>query len=479
MRRSSDILALSWGLVTAALTLTPWAWLSVLPLAVWLHHAAQADTARRMGVAAFAYTGLHLWWIAVLAAKIFGVPPLGGLALILYAIQGLFFAALGWLVLRFFHTPRARLWALAGGWVILEWLRTLGTLAFPWPTLGYVWLDTPVAQVAALGGLLLLSWLAVTTAVALADALITRRPWPLLTLLGLLGLSTAYGLTRLPAQGEPARAFLTRTEVDGFDRFSGGLLPELLSASQDRPAGEVLIWSETALDVNAGDQVLFPGSGISGAHLREEDFGRNLAVAIDSDGQILVQNDKGRPVPFGEAFPLQDVLGPLYTTLGGLTGFDLSTSIRPAQQMIPLVLEGIRYGVYICYDSVFSWPARQLTRQGAEVLVNVSNDSWYAAAGVQQHFNMGRVRAIENRRWVLRSVQRGWAGSVNDLGQPVQVLKEGTGGFSAEYQRLTGQTIYTRLGDAPVLLLALALILGAQRLNLNSDLSFQVKEVES
>ncbi|MDO4263340.1 MAG: apolipoprotein N-acyltransferase [Deinococcus sp.] len=460
MRLPPQFRALAAGLLTGLATLTPAAWLAVFPLAAWLALAAQQDTGRRMGWGAFGYTAAHLWWVTVLAAQVFGFAPAGVLALALYAAEGLFFAGLGWLVLRLFHTPGQRLWALAGGWVLLEYLRTLGTLAFPWPTLGMVWLETPVIQTADLGGILLLSWLTTLLAAALADWRTDRRPLGLG--LGLLALATGYGLTRTPAAGPAASAYLTRTDVDSFDRLKGGqLLPSLLEASAGRAPGEPVIWSETALLRDLNDPALFPGPGISGAGLAAG--GVNTVVALDAAGRVVGENHKGRPVPFGETFPFQLLLRPLYTVLGALTGFDLTTSVQPARQMVPLDLAGVRYGAYVCYDSVFSWPARQLTRQGAEVLVNVSNDSWYAAAGVRQHFDLGRVRAIENRRWVLRAVQRGWAGSVDDLGRPRQVLKEGQGGVSAEYRRLSGQTVYSRVGDLPALALAGALLLLAWR----------------
>ncbi|WP_261663820.1 apolipoprotein N-acyltransferase [Deinococcus sp. Marseille-Q6407] len=449
--------ALAAGLLTGLATLTPVPWLSLLPLAAWLGLAAQRDTARRMGWGAFGYVGAHLWWVTVLAAQIFGFPPAGALALILYATEALFFAALGWAVSRLFSSPRRRLWALAGGWVGLEYLRSLGTLAFPWPTLGYIWLDTPVIQTADLGGVLLASWLGVALAAALADWFSGHQRRPLVLSLGLLALAAGYGLTRTPGEGPVARAFLTRTTVNGFERLDQGrLLPSLLEASRSRAPGEPVIWSETALARDLGDLALFPGPGISGAG--RASGSENSVLAIDASGQVVGENHKGRPLPFGETFPFQTVLRPLYTQLSLLTGFDLLDSLQPATRMVPLDLGGIRYGAYICYDSVFGWPARQLARQGAEVLVNVSNDSWFAAAGVRQHFEMGRVRAIENRRWVLRAVQRGWAGSVDDLGRPRQVVQDGQQGFSVQYRRLHGQTVYQRAGDLPALLLAAALV---------------------
>jgi len=142
----------------------------------------------------------------------------------------------------------ARVWGLAGGWVLLEWLRFLGPLAFPWPTLGYTLLPTPAIQIADLGGVLLGSVLVVASAAALVSLRWdSPRPYVALTLTWLA--VVLYGVTRSPGQG-PAGSFLVlRTTID---QFSGEDPDELFQASQrltrrDRQPGEVPVWSESAL----------------------------------------------------------------------------------------------------------------------------------------------------------------------------------------------------------------------------------------
>ena len=71
--------------------------------------------------------------------------------------------------------------------------------------------------------------------------------------------------------------------------------------------------------------------------------------------------------------------------------------------------------------------------------MNVSNDGWYSGWGVWQHFDMGRVRAIETRRYVLRSVNKGVAAVIDDLGQPVQTLTAGEGVLHAEFPLLSAR----------------------------------------
>ena len=150
----------------------------------------------------------------------------------------------------------------------------------------------------------------------------------------------------------------------------------------------------------------------------------------------------------------------LYRPIERLLGFRLD-AYETARRVTPLPLGGALYGAYVCYDSVFPGIARALVARGAQVLVNPSNDGWYQGWGVAQHFWMGRVRAIETRRWLVRSVNRGVAGAVDDLGRPVQTVSEGPGlkVLDVRPRLLNAQTWYVRLGDLPALLMA-ALLLG-------------------
>ncbi|WP_245576192.1 apolipoprotein N-acyltransferase [Deinococcus murrayi] len=462
LRLPPPLLAALLGVLLAAAGLPlEWSFLAYIPLAVLLLYAAQAPSARALAGRVFwagaAYSAVHLWWLTAFLGKLFGFAPLGALALALFALEGAFLAVMAWLAARLTHSPEARVWALAGGWVVLEWLRFLGPLAFPWPTLGYTLLPTPAIQVADLGGVLLGSVLVAATAAALVSFWWGRRG-PLVLLSAAWLAALAYGVTRVPGQGPAQPLLVLRTDVDLFDRR----VPEdalyqasvRLTAQARRPA-EVAIWSESAVrDPSLLPTV--PANGLYGV----SSYGvprRNTVLAWDG-AAVTAQTDKARPVPFGEYFPLYDTWPGLYRLIEAGVGFALGPNLPPAERVTPLTLNGVRYGAYVCYDSVFPWVSRQLARQGAELLVNVSNDGWYDGWGVQQHFLMGRVRAIETRRWVVRSVNRGIAGAVDDLGRPRQTLAQGEGAVHVQPRRLTGETPYVRFGDLPALLLAALLV---------------------
>ncbi len=81
-----------------------------------------------------------------------------------------------------------------------------------------------------------------------------------------------------------------------------------------------------------------------------------------------------------------------------------------------------RYGVFICYESVFPQEVRQFAERGAEVFVNISNDGWFGNSGAPwQGLNMARMRAVENHRWLLRCTNNGITAAIDPLGRVVAV----------------------------------------------------------
>lgn len=439
----------------------PWSALTPLPLA-WLFASVlrPGRIGLRLWAAMTVYFSIQLWWlVAFMHDRLVGSAPAPLLwplaALLLFPLmllEGGFFGLLGYAVSKL--PQRRQPWALACGWVALDYLRGLGPLAFPWAEVGYTLLPTPLAQVADLGGVPLLELLVVGLAAALANVALRRDAKALqFTLLAWL-LALSYGLSCPPAAAPDHTALLLRTDYDSFSKAAGdvgALWAAQQRLSAQRLPGELVIWSETSLFYpqflpTLPDGIYGLGQG-----------GQNTAVGVQG-GQITGRYVKAHPVPFGEYFPLAD--GPLrglYEAIFQALGLSFEQEY-PATQLDVLPLRGALYGVYICYDSIFPGVARQLALEGAQVLVNVSNDGWYAGWGGAQHFAMGRLRAIETRRWVLRSVNKGVAGAVNERGEVLSALGQGEGALHVSYAALSGQTLYTRYGDWAGVLALLSLL---------------------
>ena len=134
----------------------------------------------------------------------------------------------------------------------------------------------------------------------------------------------------------------------------------------------------------------------------------NSAITLDSQGQFVSRYSKIFRVPFGEFVPW-----PFSLFIDKIT-LDAGDFLA-GEEVVVSRLDGHSVGTFICYESVFARGVRRFTAGGAEVLVNISNDSWYGrTAARHQHLLIARMRAIENGRWLLRATNDGIT-SVIDL----------------------------------------------------------------
>jgi len=138
----------------------------------------------------------------------------------------------------------------------------------------------------------------------------------------------------------------------------------------------------------------------------------NRASFVTPDGNFAGHYDKMHLVPFGEYVPYKEIFFFAKSLLSEVGLFE------PGTQRTVFKTGGHIYGVFICYESIFGDEIRHLTQQGADVLINISNDGWYGnTSAAWQHLNMVRMRAIENHRWILRATNTGVTASINPFGR--------------------------------------------------------------
>jgi apolipoprotein N-acyltransferase len=187
---------------------------------------------------------------------------------------------------------------------------------------------------------------------------------------------------------------------------------------------------------------------VGGPRLASDREARNAAYLIGTDGDIRATYDKRRLVPFAEYNPLPGLTdppeGPVYTP-GGIA------------EAMP-VGAATRLGTVICYEILFPNLIRDLVGRGADVLVNLSNDSWLDAAGgaaSRQHFSMTIFRAIESRRFLVRAAGSGASGFVSPYGVVYGLLAAGTAGATVgRVEPRTERTVYVRWGEAWIVVVA-------------------------
>jgi apolipoprotein N-acyltransferase len=200
----------------------------------------------------------------------------------------------------------------------------------------------------------------------------------------------------------------------------------------------------------------------------------NSALVVSTDGARVGRYDKIHLVPFGEYIPYKELLFFAHKLTGRVSEFTRGSERKVFR------LNSHRYGVFICYESVFADEVRQFAQLGAEVLVNVSDDGWYGDTSAPwQHLNMARMRAIENRRWILRDTNTGVTAGIDPYGRVRQSIpRHQADALPAGYGFRDDVTFYTAHGDVfgwCCAILSLGVVGGALLASLRREVQNQVR----
>ncbi|MFA6433255.1 MAG: apolipoprotein N-acyltransferase [Elusimicrobiales bacterium] len=187
---------------------------------------------------------------------------------------------------------------------------------------------------------------------------------------------------------------------------------------------------------------------------------RNIAFLTGPDRELLGLTEKRRLFPFGEYIPLGGSFPALYRL------FPRSDDISPGGSSQLLSFAGVRAGVVICYEDLYTEASREFAKKGANVLFNITNEARFGfEVSPEQHLNFSALRAIENRKFLVRAVNTGISAVIDPAGRITDRLavKE-RGAVTAGIQLMDRRTFYCAHGDLLCLfgiLLVLALVLFA------------------
>src|SRR6185369_4034954 len=146
-----------------------------------------------------------------------------------------------------------------------------------------------------------------------------------------------------------------------------------------------------------------------------DDGGFNSALLINEEGRLISQYDKIRLLPFGEYVPLPQWL-PGASLIRGLVG-----DFTPGTRYTVMPVGPVRAGVFICIESAYPSIARQMSHDGAGLLINISNDGYLGPTAVmKQHLSNAVFRAVENGREVLRVTNSGITADIKADGSVLQ-----------------------------------------------------------
>ena len=501
--------------------LPPWrgaiAWIAVVPL-LWGILAPPIEPRRHLlgrsvlgaYVCGVAWYLSNSYWIYATMHTYGGIGPIAsfGILLLYSLVLGLYFGVFGLLVAlahRAFKGILIPLLLAPPFWVALEFAASRITRV-PWDQLGYSQVDNLLlGRLAPVTGVYGISFVLMVGNSMFAAALLacpaTRR---LRLALGALlfsgGLQLGSFVTLPPAPAE-ATAVLLQQNLDvtqsndwfgpEWDKhtaefialsfksctpyFAGMPEPNPVLMSPDCPATpakpDLVAWPEspspfreadphfhalmTDLTRQTGSPAVVGNIGVWQHDNTMEIF--NSAEFVAPDGHFLGRYDKIHLVPFGEYVPYKGLIAFAGTLTQGVGSFSRG-GVRKV-----FTTEGHTFGAFICYEAVFADEIRHFAKNGAQVFVNISDDGWYGDTSAPwQHFNMARMRAIENRRWIVRATNSGVTAAVDPLGRVTQSApRHVLTSLAVRYGYRSDVTFYSRYGDVFAILCAIIAIVAA------------------
>jgi len=409
-----------------------------------------------------------------------------GVLLLIAVVWGASIGLFAWAVQRL--SLRSFTLALAGTpflWISTEVLRTyLPEISFPWGLLGYAPAENPaLLQLTTITGVYGLSFLAAAFNALLLwsdcrPAAETRRRLSilgaaLLVLLLVMGIgprfvpkAEAHHLARVVQPNFPENMQYIGDWYPDHQADMADLERLSLRPSPDGLQPDLLIWPEAPAPFSFQDPHFVPflsrlsaefrrpiivgiidwkpGTQLINGAQRNILVPYNSAAMVNELGQRTFSYDKMHLVPFGEyePFPLiHQVVTSVSEEVGGFH--------KGKERAVGRFSNGDTFSVFICYEAIYPGEVRAFADRGAELLVNISNDGWFGTSeAAEQHLRMARVRAVENRRWLVRDTNSGITASIDPYGNVTRVLgRDVRGSTDLLYDFRTDRTFYTRCND--------------------------------
>ncbi|MEP6993011.1 MAG: apolipoprotein N-acyltransferase [Acidobacteriota bacterium] len=455
-----------------ALAFPPVEWLVLLPLALvpWLVALSREESPARALFSGFLF-GVAFWcgsipWIFYVVTHYGGQSPALGVAslVILAAILSQWPALVALAAVACGPPGSARRLAVFPLlWMASEHGRAFVYGGFPWNLTGHALYRHPIwMQSASIWGVFGLSALTAAISSCLAAAIAARRLKPLLWAALLALAAGAWGAGRIARSPEVGREIPIaliqpnateemRASPQGARQTYQGAITQIWHASEDSP--ELILVPESALPAEWERSFTMRqdlatlargGSSILFGDVQEDPDGRyyNAARLLTPGGIAGPPYRKVHLVPFGEYVPLPRLfffVRQVSQKIGEFT---------PAPEPVLIRSGPFAIGVGICYEIIYPSLARKEVADGANLLVTISNDSWYGRGGAQQqHFAGAVLRSVENSRFLLRAAITGISGIVDSRGRiraesPADVKATVTGTVRLE----SGATVWTRFG---------------------------------
>ena len=397
------------------------------------------------------------------------------------AAMGLYYGFIPLLARRYKAHPTAYALMFAAAWALMEWVRGHALTGFPWNLIGYTWhYFLPVMQTSAAVGIYGLTLLTLLLAMM---PVLPKKLAPVLLILFLL--VTGAGATRLYLHP-------TQNTADVTVRVVQANIPQLMkmnpqqnrenlqkyldltaSPTETKKPPTFVVWPEVSVNADlrqypdvahliaaslpSGSVGLIGNMGMTeGA---DETHYYNSVTTLNKQRGVLSVYSKHHLVPFGEYIPFRNLLN----LTPAASGIAVIGDFTPGAGISPMHIGTLpKPSPLICYEGIF--PGEVARRDDRpDWLVNATNDAWYGrTSGPHQHFEIVRMRAIEEGLPLVRAANTGISAVIDPLGRITALKKLGeTGVLDAPLPAALPPTIYSKVGDTLFfLMLALLTILG-------------------
>lgn len=450
--------------------------LALAPLLIAVVRARSGWQAFFLGWTAFTTAWLIMVpWVVRVMSHYGGLPYFVGVLLLvaMSLVLGLYGGAFAAIVKRLRLEERFLPWLLIPlAWAAIEYARTFLLTGFPWNLAAAAIVDyTPMIQIDRAIGPYFTGALVLLPSVAIAW-LVTQRTAPIarVMVVGALGIlllvwwGTGLVASKLivrPRGGEAVQAAMLQPNISQEMRWDEdnvlAIYRKMIGMTVDatKHGAKVVIWPESTVPLSYTETAFYRSSieELSREHGVDIILG---SVATDpahpnriwnsaflvSSGNTIGHYDKIRLVPFGEYVPLRRMLFFAEKLVHAVGEFEFGTNDYP--------LGGKhKYGPAICYEIVYPQIARSQIRNGADVLVTITNDAWYdGTAAPAQHLWQARLRAVEGNRYLLRAATTGISAFVDPTGRLLESIPMGRDGIIyATFEPRTETTPYVRFGD--------------------------------
>ncbi len=476
-------------LLTASFPNIQWsflAWIALVPLLAAIRDLTPGQAFRNGMITGLVHGVTLMYWVVYTMQK-YGYLPwwLSISILFLFAAYlALYPALFSFILAKYCKTPGVLfLWA-SSLWAALEYIRTVFFTGFPWELLGYSqYKNLHIIQISDMFGPYGVSFLIVAVNVAILMVLLflAGKTWHGKTIdrscamtavtTALVMVVCAWGYGRVQAgnvdkqEKETVKVALVQGNIDQAHKWDPAY--QIVTTSRYRKLSlglksqkpDLVVWPETAtpfylfrsreLTALVLDTVRETGADfiIGSPHMEavEKNVSHyNTAYLVDAKGEIKGQYNKVHLVPFGEYVPLKKWLpfiGKMVAQVGDFKPGKKGAALpwKPEQ--------GI--GALICYEVIFPDLSRSVVKNGAGLLVNITNDAWFGkSAATLQHFSMAVFRAVENKRALVRCANTGISGVIDPLGRVIEktgIFKEAV--LVGKVPIMRTSTFYTRFGD--------------------------------